>query len=1447
MNTNLDDVIAEYLQAVDAGQAPDREALLARHPDLADELRVFFETQDRLDRFAEPLRPTDPGATLPLTGDTPASPPAVLRYFGDYELLEEIARGGMGVVFKARQVSLNRTVAVKMILAGHLASVADVQRFRQEAEAAANLDHPNILPIYEVGEHDGQQYFSMKLVEGGALSGTMPDSRRDPRRAVAILAKVCRGVHFAHQRGVLHRDLKPANVLLDADGTPFVTDFGLAKRVEGDSGLTQSGAVVGTPSYMAPEQAAATKNLTTAADVYSLGAILYELLTGRPPFKAATPLDTLLQVIDKEPSRPRALDPQIDSDLETVALKCLEKDPAKRYGSADALADDLGRWLRGEPIDARPADRWEKTAKWVRRNPVVAALLAAVVVLLLSGTGVSLYFAVDASNQADTARRNEADAVAAKTDLEAANDELEATLARSLVRPLGLSPSEPLTDPEVEALWELAGSRRERLGPRFVAEAARNPVTTRQLLNRAEPALRAAVGLNLDKRLQAEQVLIELMNEAAPDAGHRADVALIAVALGDLTPAARAQAAEALVRAMALAPSPEFLPPLARGLAAAVSGMESQEVARTAATVVEVMPSVNYPPALSQLAQSLADITSGMEPDHAARVCSEAAGVLNHAAGKPHFADLYRAELARKVSALAARMEPRDARHHCSQTAALLTQDMTRSTVYSAPELSLSLLAVAGYLDPEDAARLRVQTASRLAGYFGDPQIVMIPNLQQRMAQSWAPLAARMEPKAAAATLNRALARTTDPECLLPLAEALSASAARMEPADAARSCTEAAAVFTRLLAKPAATGADRRRLAQGLAAVAVRMKPKAAAASLGLALRGPAPTPDEGALPILAESLAAVAARLDPEDVAEATAPFVQALSELPDAYGQAVLARSPLVARLGRRDAAQVAAHLNQALAKKTTQENDVFLQSPLSEGLAAVAAAMEPNDAVDVLATAMRKTNDPTALQALTRGLSAAAGRMKPDEAAQVAAAFVQDMTKPNDSNTLSKLARSLVAVVPRLEPEDALRAAASLQEAMSRAGPDSLVALAHGQSALAARLGPADAARVSSRVADTLLHFITGPGNPGVMAFVLPPLARELAAAAARIGAKQAADRCSRAAGSLVQVMLAKESLYRQRELAEALSVLAARMEPVDAARHCSRAAELLIETLVKVTEPNAPFTTIDRGNLLAISALGFNAVAGFIEPQAASRHGSQAAAILIRAMAGGENFSAVPKLAQALTAVAAQMQPQDAAATLARALQAMDRRASPAALRPLADGLWAALDRMDPDAAARRRPEAAAALGQSVTTLFYYLARMEPPDQADPRARPRPGQRPPVFLLGADLLPVSSRVEAPARAAAGILAGMDHPLAALAVLRAQLPSPCRFTTDELVQLLKQPTCVGHVDRLVLHQLETRYQRPFADHWAFVRFAREHSLGLDFTTPPQRPVLPSGPPW
>jgi WD40 repeat protein/serine/threonine protein kinase len=349
-------------------------------------------------------------------GSSPPVSLGVVRYFGDYELVEEIARGGMGVVYKARQLSLNRIVAVKMILAGQLASEADVRRFRSEAEAAAQLQHSNIVAIHEVGEYDGRNYFSMDYVEGTSLAVVVRENPPQPRQAVAIVRVIAETIEYAHRRGILHRDLKPSNVLIDATGQPRVTDFGLAKRIEGGSELTATGAILGTPSYMPPEQASGERGrVGPASDVYALGAILYELFTGRPPFRADSPLDTLLQVLQADPVGPRLLNPNLPRELETITLKCLQKEPNGRYRTAQDLADDLGRYLRGEPVHAQPVDSITRLWKWCRRNPAVASLSAASVVLLAA-------VAVTASIGYFTSRGAEAIANKAASNALAAKD-----------------------------------------------------------------------------------------------------------------------------------------------------------------------------------------------------------------------------------------------------------------------------------------------------------------------------------------------------------------------------------------------------------------------------------------------------------------------------------------------------------------------------------------------------------------------------------------------------------------------------------------------------------------------------------------------------------------------------------------------------------------------------------------------------------------------------------------------------------------------------------------------------------------------------------------------------------------------------------------------------------------------------------------------------------------
>src|SRR5256884_986755 len=324
------------------------------------------------------------------TNDTNAAPHSkkaehlveMLGELGDYELVEEVGRGGQGVVFRARQKSLNRTVALKVISLGQWASKAHVKRFRREAEAAASLDHPSIVPIYEVGERDGSCYFSMKFVEGGQLDEVVRRAPMSIRHAAELIAKVARTVHYAHEHGILHRDIKPGNILLDQKGEPHLTDFGLARLVETESTMTRTLEVIGTPSYMAPEQAVGNNAaVSTVTDVYGLGAVFYQLLTGQPPFAGGTTYETIKLLLDTEPRQPRQVNPKVDRDLSTICLKCLEKDPKHRYASALALAEDLERWLKHEPIQARRTGIFARGRKWVQRNPNSALLTASLIVL----------------------------------------------------------------------------------------------------------------------------------------------------------------------------------------------------------------------------------------------------------------------------------------------------------------------------------------------------------------------------------------------------------------------------------------------------------------------------------------------------------------------------------------------------------------------------------------------------------------------------------------------------------------------------------------------------------------------------------------------------------------------------------------------------------------------------------------------------------------------------------------------------------------------------------------------------------------------------------------------------------------------------------------------------------------------------------------------------------
>jgi tRNA A-37 threonylcarbamoyl transferase component Bud32 len=1035
----LDAVIAEYVQQVEAGAVPDREALFARHPDLAERLRAYFADCDRLDRQAADLRLA---ADLHPTADTagPADGRPRVRYFGDYELLEVVARGGMGVVYKARQVSLNRLVALKMVLQGALATPRELARFRAEAEAAANLDHPNIVPIYEVGEHDGQQYYAMRFIEGTALTGHPRANARTESRRMATIA---RAVHYAHQRGILHRDLKPANILVDAAGTPYVADFGLAKRVDVQRSFTETGAVVGSPRYMAPEQASARKDLTVAADVYSLGVVLYERLTGQTPFTGDDVLELLLQVREDKPPRPSAITRGLDRDLETVCLKCLEKEPSRRYGSAEALADDLERWLGGEPILARPVGQAERFWRWCRRNPVVAGLSGGLALALAAGTGISLAFALGERSERRRAEQAEADAVAAQGDLERA-------LGRSLVRPLNPDGAGPLSEPEVEALWELAENREERVWLAFVEDAMRDRFTARQLRGRAEPALIAALGLDGEKRRRVEQLLALKLRSPGVPASYQLDLIEVAMTLGGLEAPEKLQISERLLQMIGGTDPDVDQARVAERLFEYARRLTPVEAAGVLHRALEKETDSNRRVAR---AEQLGAVAGRLEPGKAARVARQVVAVLSEALQKaPDYQDRW--ALAEKLGVVTGHLEAKEAAQVAGQVAAVMTQAVkTETESFGKATLAQGLAAVAGRMEPPEAARAVKQVA-------------------------W--------------VLTQALETEPDSNRKAALAEGLAAIAGHLEPPEAARLSGQVVAVLTRTLAKEKGSG-GKARLAQGLVAIDRYLNPadgvpvpKLTADLLTTALEGAAD--DEHF--VLPQTLLAVTGRMAP---AEAATVLLRAMGAASNSWSKATLAEGlmPVAGQLEGKEAEPVAAVLVQSLEKET----DSDAQAALAQGLAAITGRLESREAARVAKQLAEML--PRALET-ARGswrkarLAAIAGRLEPPEGIEVAKRvgdlLLQALEQETNSHGKAVLTHALAAVVQRLDAREASRMCSPLIENLVLAAEKGVnqeerMRLADSSTNLLATLDPEPATAYSRRLARDICSGLAQAQLPG----------------------------------------------------------------------------------------------------------------------------------------------------------------------------------------------------------------------------------------------------------------------------------------------------------------------------------------------------------------------------
>jgi hypothetical protein len=1487
--------LADYLDLVPTHQAQLRRMFVARHllpPEtlqgLSDRATLrgakqatVVEAQHTVDELPPPA--SEPASAAPAPrGEAVLAPPG-------YEVLGKLGEGGMGVVYKARQVNADRLVALKMIRHSAHAGPAELARFRTEAEAIARLQHPHVVQVFEVGEHNGLPFFSLEFCPGGSLDKKLAGTPLTPQEAAALVALVAQGVQAAHEAKVLHRDLKPANVLLAADRTPKVTDFGLAKKLDAQ-GVTLPGVVMGTPSYMAPEQASGeVAELGPAVDVYALGAILYECLTGRPPFRAATVLQTLQQVQSDEPVPPARLNPQVPRDLEAVCLRCLEKDPARRYASAAELAEDLGRFGRGEPTRARPVGRLERGAKWARRNRPLAASLAAGLLALTGGTAFSTYFAIDSAEQATQARNNETAALEAKNEFEQANTELEWTLARSLLRPLALEERQPFTDVETEALWELASSRRERLGPRFVEAALRGPLTSRQLKARAESALHAAVGLDPVKRANVEQLLAERLQDPQLDDRRRTDAAIAASALGDLRVEVAARVALVLLQAMAkhmnlarragVAADPIFMRELAPGLTAVADRLEPKVAADALHCLAQALQITSDPDTERELTRALSAVAARLGPQQAADLSQAMANTTNYGA---------RRELVRLLLALTAGMEPQ-------QAADTLIQDMAKlDDAVALHELAQGLSAVARRLRPDESARVADSLIPALTTEHPIPAL-------RELAQGFAALAVRMEPAEATRVANslfQATAKAPNSFRLPGLAQGVSVIATRVEPKDAG----QVADSLTQTMAKtpdPFKVAA----LAQALSSVATLLKPEDATRVAQFLTRSMAKTDNPNALRELARALAAAAARLEPKDASrlctQAADILIKTMAKMShqSALPELVHGLSAVATSMEPRAAAQVADSLIHTMAK--TPDPVTAVES--AQALAAVATRLEPQDAgrvADALTQTMGKAIHPNHLIELARGLSGAADRLDPKDALRTADALIQIMTKTVDPNSLGELALGLSAVADRLKPKDAARfythAATTLTQAMTRRiesnavreswerlfstqvahlGPEGaaqvadsftramadtrnldescLSGMALGWWAVAARLEPKDAARVADSLTQTMAR--TFHANPMGSWLAVSGLAKALRAVIARVDRKDASRLCAQVGDVLIQIMARNMDSRAKSALAEGFSAVAARMERKDAAH----VAETITRTMA---ETNEPFALVE----LALALLG---ITSQLEPKAAADFEAKGASVVPAALTNvmvRSSGAYSPVVLEHVSAVATRLEPKHAAIVADTFTQAMAKATLPQSLGGLAEVLAALATRLEPNDASRLCAQASDTLIQAMVRtnpgllpwlsrgLLAVAVRLSPEDRAqaadnliqnmtkttDPNALRELAGGLSAILTPVEPAQLSLRAAA-VGSAVGLPAGTCLAYATLGLLGPALePLPSRLSTRELVELLKRPTCIGQARRVILDQLETRYRSKFADHWAFVRFAQERNLGLDFTSPPKR---------
>jgi serine/threonine protein kinase len=1055
-------------EMLDSGKTP--EEVCRDCPELLPEVRQRWQKFRLIDAQVEALFPgiqTRQGADALIPGLAFADLPQV----PGYEVEAVLGQGGMGVVYKARHLALKRTVALKMLAVGH-PHPAERARFRAEAEAVARLAHPNIVQIHEIGEADGRPFFALEYVAGGSLAERLAGQPLSPRDAARLVAALAEAMHLAHSRNLVHRDLKPGNVLLapdpvsggcepavEGEGTggsrpplthfiPKITDFGLVRQMDADSGQTFDGVVMGTPCYMAPEQAEGHAHAAgPAADVYALGAILYECLTGRPPFEGATPLETLEQVRSREPAAPSSLNRQAPRDLQTICLKCLRKQPERRYASAQELADDLGRFVRGEPVTARPTGRLERVAKWMRRNPTVACLSALAALALVAGTVVSLLFGVEAHRKADALEKQtiqlQAQTRAAQDNARRAEEnekEVGRVLLSGLLIPIARNPhrlTEPLDTAEADAVRHL----RAAPGPlrlQFLETALRARETARRVGRRADWVVQASVGC--DRALRADVARLVVRRIQEPGAPQEVMFACgrlgLAVNLADRAWAERSADA-LLVELRDPLVDPIDYPPLAEALVAVSERLAPTQATDRAARALDfLLTRLRQPGRLGmtyeKILEAVAAVSPGLDPAAAARV----AEALGASIRQPNSDQIFWPSRSTALVAVCRRLPASDAAAHVNRTvdfiiAARETTKEKDKSLYSYQAGALG--ALGGGLDAARASR----AAGSVIAILGDGPTV-------------------------AGSKYEFISYRDIVSVLTELAE-------RLDAPGGLRAAEDLVLVLRRSSGNIVG---DIEELRAALVAVCRRLD-AAGAARVAQAVVTAVRDPKTPVLvrTLFADALAALAGRLTPDQAASL----------------ESILADS-LLADLADAKSRQFRGFLGQALA--------AACRRPGAPGAARAAEG---------LAAAIRDPQTPlTTLKPMAAALAVVSGQLPPKEASSHAKEAVDVLdslwvarTAPVDR---ASVAEALAAVWTRLDPTDAAarakRAAADLEEGLrdSKAAPNELSRLAEALTAVYNHLGPTERSGRASAVANTLVAALRRPKNDR---FPISPLPEALA--------------------------------------------------------------------------------------------------------------------------------------------------------------------------------------------------------------------------------------------------------------------------------------------------------------------------------------------------------------